>query len=95
MTEAQKRAKARYRDKLTRVQIDFYLNEQDLIERLNEQPNKSQYIKALIRADAELHNSNKDKSDRQAYEKAKQEYLEDPTTYSHEEVIKMLDDNEA
>lgn len=35
-----------------------------------------------------------DQSDLLAYEKAKAEYLEDPTTYSHEEVIKMFEDDE-
>ena len=33
-----------------------------------------------------------DQSDLLAYEKAKAEYLEDPTTYLHEDVIKMFED---
>lgn len=52
-TEAQKRAKKKYRkNKTTTFRIEFYKNtEQPLIDRLNEQPNKSGYIKSLIKED--------------------------------------------
>lgn len=33
-----------------------------------------------------------DEYDLRAFEKAKKEYLEDPTTYSHEDVIKMFEE---
>ena len=51
MTEAQKRANKKYRDKGKRMTIDFYPSEADLIAQIEKQPNKQGYIKALIRAD--------------------------------------------
>ena len=51
MTEAEKKAKKKYRDKGKRLTIDFYPSEADLIEQVEKQPNKQGYIKALIRAD--------------------------------------------
>lgn len=52
MTEAQKRAKAKYnQNNVTRFRIDFYPTEQDLWEHINNQPKKQTYIKELVRAD--------------------------------------------
>lgn len=53
MTEAQKRAKAKYQQKVTRITIDFYPTEADLIDHINKQPKKQTYIKQLIRDDIE------------------------------------------
>lgn len=53
-SEAQRRASARY-DRLNMVSrsVKFSPNERDLLDRLDAQPNKAGYIKALIRADIE------------------------------------------
>ena len=51
MTEAQKRAKAKYQSKVNRLSIDFYPTEQDLWEHIEKQPQKQTYIKDLVRAD--------------------------------------------
>lgn len=53
-SEAQKRASAKY-DKQNMVQrvMRFSPHERDLLEKLDSQPNKSGYLKALIRADME------------------------------------------
>lgn len=53
MTEAEKKAKKKYRDKGKRLYIDLYPSEADLIAQVEKQPNKQGYIKALIRADIE------------------------------------------
>lgn len=53
MTEAQKKAKKKYRDKGKRLTLDFYPTESDLWEHIQAQPNKQGYIKSLIRADME------------------------------------------
>lgn len=53
MTEAEKKAKKKYRDKGKRMTVDFYPSETDLIEQVEKQSNKQGYIKALIRADME------------------------------------------
>ena len=53
MTEAEKKAKKKYRDKGKRLTVDFYPSEADLIAQVERQPNKQGYIKALIRADME------------------------------------------
>lgn len=53
MTEAQKRAKNKYRAKLKRVTIEFYPTESDLIEQIEKQPQPYTYIKDLIRKDIE------------------------------------------
>lgn len=53
MTEAEKKAKKKYRDKGKRLTVDFYPSEDDLIEQVEKQPNKQGYIKGLIRADME------------------------------------------
>lgn len=52
-TEAQKRAKKKYRDKGKRITVEFYPSESDLIEHLEKREQKKSYIKALIRADME------------------------------------------
>lgn len=52
-TEAQKKAKKKYREKGNRISIDFYPTETDLWEHLQSQPKKQTYIKDLIRADME------------------------------------------
>ena len=52
-TEAQKRAREKYEAKAT-VQIKMKLNrntDADILEKLDEVPNKQGYIKDLIRAD--------------------------------------------
>ena len=49
--EAIKRAKAKYNEKVTKVTIEFYPNEAELIQKVNEQPSKQGYIKELIRKD--------------------------------------------
>ena len=51
MSEAQKRAKKKYQEKITRLTIDFYPTESELVEQIERQPKKQTYIKDLIRAD--------------------------------------------
>lgn len=52
LTEQQKKAKREYRKKLKTVSVEFYpATEKELIERIDAQPNKSGYIKELIRKD--------------------------------------------
>ena len=51
VTEAQKRAKKKYYEKLTRVVIEFYPDDSDILKKVQEQPNKQRYIKDLIRKD--------------------------------------------
>jgi hypothetical protein len=51
MTEAQRKAKNKYRAKGKRLTIEFYPTESDLIEQIEKQPQKQTYIKNLIRAD--------------------------------------------
>lgn len=52
MSEAQKRAKAKYKaEKVKRLTIDFYPTDADLLEHLNKQYKKQTYIKNLIRED--------------------------------------------
>lgn len=53
LTEAQKKAKGRYQEKVKRFTVDFYPTEQELWDRLQAQPNKQGYIKQLIRQDKE------------------------------------------
>ena len=52
-TEAQKRAVAKYREKVKRITVDFYPTEEDLWEHLQNQDKKQTFIKSLIRADME------------------------------------------
>lgn len=50
-SEAQKRAKKNYQKNITRLTIDFYPTEKDLIDHIQKQLKKQTYIKDLIRAD--------------------------------------------
>lgn len=49
--EAIKRAKAKYNEKVTKVTVEFYPSEQELVDKLQEQPSKQGYIKELIKKD--------------------------------------------
>ena len=51
MTDAERKAKKKYRDKGKRLTVDFYPSEADLIAYLEKQDKKQTYIKDLIRAD--------------------------------------------
>jgi hypothetical protein len=51
LTEAQKRAKAKYNSKVTKVSIEFYPEDAELLNKVREQENKQKYIKDLIRKD--------------------------------------------
>jgi hypothetical protein len=51
MTDAEKRARAKYLAKGKRLTVNFYPTELDLYEHLANQPQKTTYIKDLIRAD--------------------------------------------
>lgn len=52
-TANQKINKKRYRSKLKKLSIEFSLKENDITEYLDTKPNKSGYVKNLIRADME------------------------------------------
>lgn len=49
ITEQQKINKKRYRKKLKKLSIEFSLKENDIAEYLDTKPNKSGYVKNLIR----------------------------------------------
>jgi hypothetical protein len=51
MTEAQQRAKKKYKAKVKRVAVEFYPTEADLVAHLEKQDAKQTYIKDLIRKD--------------------------------------------
>lgn len=51
LTEARKRAKTKYNEKVTKVTIEFYPTDADLLAKVKEQPSKQAYIKELIRKD--------------------------------------------
>ena len=51
LTEAQKRAKEKYNKKVTKVSIEFYPEDAELLNKVKEQPNKQRYLKDLIRKD--------------------------------------------
>lgn len=51
MTEAQKRAKAKYNEKVVKIAIEFYPQDAELLKKVNEQTNKQGYIKQLIKND--------------------------------------------
>ena len=51
MTDAERKAKYKYRAKGKRLTIDFYQTELDLYEHIEKQPQKATYIKDLIRSD--------------------------------------------
>ena len=53
MTEAQKRAKAKYQEKVRTFRIDVYPTETDILHKLTSVEKYSTYIKNLIRADIE------------------------------------------
>jgi hypothetical protein len=53
MSEAQKRARKKYQKNITRLTIDFYPTEKELVEQIEKQPKKQTYIKDLIRSDIE------------------------------------------
>ena len=53
LTEAQKRAKAKYNQKVAKVTIEFYPAEADLLKKVQEQESMQAYIKELIRKDLE------------------------------------------
>lgn len=53
ITEQQKISKQRYRKKLKKLSIEFSLKENDIAEFLDTKPNKSGYVKNLIRTDME------------------------------------------
>lgn len=48
-TEAQKRAKKKYKQQITRYVIECYPTEADIIAHLEKQENKTGFIKSLIR----------------------------------------------
>ena len=51
LTEARKRAKAKYGEKVKRITVAFYPTEAEIWEKLQSQDNKQGYIKDLIRKD--------------------------------------------
>lgn len=54
LTEAQKRAQAKYnKANVRQCAVRFYPTEREMWEWLEKQPNKAGYIKELIRADME------------------------------------------
>ena len=50
-SEAQRKAVAKYKQKVKKITIDFAPTETDLLEHINNQPKKQTYIKNLIRKD--------------------------------------------
>lgn len=50
-SEAEKKAVKKYKQKLTRLTLDFSPAEKELIDHINSQPKKQTYIKNLIRED--------------------------------------------
>ena len=52
LSEARKRAKAKYNAKMiTKISLELYPNDEDILKKLQEQPSKQGYIKELIRKD--------------------------------------------
>ena len=52
VSEAQKRAKKRYDMKTRELVLRFRLNQdRDVIQRLDEVPNKTEYVRSLVRQD--------------------------------------------
>ena len=52
LTDAQKRAKAKYKsNNVKKILLEFYPTDMELYEKVQEQPNKQGYIKDLIRKD--------------------------------------------
>ena len=50
-TDAQKKAKKKYKSKVKTLTVSFYPTEAALVQQVARQPNKQGYIKDLIRAD--------------------------------------------
>ena len=50
-TEAQRKAKKKYKAKVKRFSLDFYPTEADLLAQIEKQTNKQGYIKRLIGED--------------------------------------------
>ena len=55
LSEAQKVAKKKYRQKVKRFTVDFYPTEEEIYSHLNQQENKQGYIKRLIKQDINYH----------------------------------------
>lgn len=55
-SEAQKKAVAKYKQKVKRITVDFHPTEQAEWEHLQKQDKKQTYIKDLVRADMESDN---------------------------------------
>lgn len=53
MTDAQKRAKAKYQEKVRTFRIDVYPTETDILHKLTSVDKYSTYIKDLVRKDIE------------------------------------------
>ena len=51
LTEARKKAKAKYNEKVKRISIEFYPSEMELYEKVKSQESIQKYIKELIRKD--------------------------------------------
>lgn len=51
VSEAQRKATKKYKEKVKRITIDFYPSEAELWEHLQQQDMKQTYIKNLIRKD--------------------------------------------
>lgn len=52
ITESQKRAKAKYNaEKVTKITIEFYLSDKELLDKVKSQESIQKYIKELIRKD--------------------------------------------
>lgn len=51
LSESRKRAKAKYNEKVTKITIEFYPSDADLLHKVQEQESKQGYIKELIRKD--------------------------------------------
>ena len=50
-SDSERKAKAKYQQKLPAVNVAFYPTESELYEQLQKQPNKVGYIKNLIKQD--------------------------------------------
>lgn len=50
-TAAQRKAVAKYKQKVKRITIDFYPADESIWQHIQKQPKKQTYIKDLIRAD--------------------------------------------
>lgn len=68
-TEALKRAKAKYKQKIVKLQVDLFPTDADIIEHLETVGAKSTYIKKLIREDMKIkkYENGQSKEDAQAY----------------------------